>query len=53
MTTNSKSKSVIVELKALLEDDEDRLCTLFHTTGYYQYRWTVIRSCSLRALARS
>ena len=29
MTTNSKSKSAIVELKALLEDDEDRLRTLF------------------------
>ncbi len=25
MTTNSKSKSAIVELNALLEDDEDRL----------------------------
>lgn len=29
MTTNAKSKSAIVELKALLEDDEDRLRTLF------------------------
>ncbi len=29
MTTNSKSKSAIVELKALLEDDEDRLRILF------------------------
>ena len=53
MTTNSKSKSAIVELKALLEDDEDRLCTLFHTAGYCRNRWTVIRSSSLRALARS
>ena len=29
MTTKSKSKSAIVELKALLEDDEDRLRILF------------------------
>ncbi len=29
MTTNSKSKSAIVELKAILEDDEGRLRTLF------------------------
>ena len=29
MTTNSKRKSAIVELKALLEEDEDRLRTLF------------------------
>ncbi len=29
MTTNAKGKSAIVELKALLEDDEDRLRTLF------------------------
>ena len=29
MTTNFKSKSAIVELKALLEDDEGRLRTLF------------------------
>ena len=53
MTTNSKSKSVIVELKALLEDDEDHQCTPSHTAGYGWYRWTVIWSCSLRALARS
>ena len=29
MTTNSKRKSAIVELKALLEEDGDRLRTLF------------------------
>ncbi|MDE0714286.1 MAG: hypothetical protein OXI10_05375 [Gammaproteobacteria bacterium] len=29
MTTNSKRKSAIVELKALLEEDEDRPRTLF------------------------
>ncbi|MDE0698946.1 MAG: hypothetical protein OXH76_24255 [Boseongicola sp.] len=31
MTTNSKNKSAIVEWKALLKDDEDRLRTLFRT----------------------
>ena len=34
MTTNSKRKSAIVKLKALLEDDEDCLRTLFE--GFLQ-----------------
>ena len=38
MTTNSKSKSVIVELAALLEDDEDRLRILFQ-----EFLWALLK----------